>query len=1095
MGRVARELQRLVIMAVIVGLVLIAGKYYGFDRLNEEIRGRFERALREHYRGLVVSVKSARRIPGRGVEFRGVRIASPGPEGPLLAEIDEIFATCDTRLPDFLTTPPVVHNVEVQRLKLRAERLPSGQWNLTSLAPLPRCGSACAPRAVIHDASIEFVDATQDPPCAWTLRNIELTVEPERGPQSIAVGGAANGKSSPQLAPNPEPPTLRVRGSVAGDHFEKLEFDGTLDAVSGAWDLRGTIAGLEFSPRLRAALPRELSDSLAPLASVRGRTHFGFHARRQASPANRFRLLPVQFAIEGTISEGRIDDTRLPEPLTDVEAAIRFDNQGVRIDNLTAKCGATKLKLGAVRSGYDSASPLDLTVHAEQVPLDRLPVKAMPEQIQSVWQQFSPRGTVDVAGRLTFDGRRWQPNLTIDCRELSIQYEAFPYRTTDGVGSLALKPDALSVRLRMIGGGQTIHCRAELQNPGPEFTGWIEVQSEGAVAIDDKLLAAMDPAAQRVVRAFHPRGAAKIQARFYRDAAEAELHRKVTINLAECSIRHDSFRYPIDRVGGLLLLEDDAWTFRNLSGKNDSATIVGEGSWCDDPQEGRLLRLQFAATDVPLAEELRQGLSPQMQRLWANLQPRGNLDHLTVGLSYGERSQQLSLDISAQKWPPRQGSEGRTISIEPGWFRYRLENLTGSFRYQDGVLQMSNLHAVHGRTTLFGEAACRTLPDGTCRLDFTRLAADRLPVDQDLLAAIPAGMSEALGGLSLQGPLNLIGSMGITVPREEGAAPELAWDLSLDLENGRLATAEPIEHIHGSTRLIGTSGAVGVACRGELLVDSAIVRGVQLTQIEGPFWTDGSRLIFGAAADVDAKGRRPRPLSADVFGGKLAAGGELSLADDRRFQLTTNLESADLAEIARQLAPHQQGLSGKVFAAAALSGTTAGRHTWRGGGQVRLRDADIYELPVMIALFKVLSLQRADRTAFTTSDIDFRVEGEDLAFARIDFSGDAISLKGKGRMNAQREIDLKFHPLMGREERIIPLVRPIVGETGRQFLLIEVTGPLDEPHVKRTMFPRLDEQLEQLFPELAREELMEPAKPLLSLPQATLERLNILKRR
>ena len=40
-----------------------------------------------------------------------------------------------------------------------------------------------------------------------------------------------------------------------------------------------------------------------------------------------------------------------------------------------------------------------------------------------------------------------------------------------------------------------------------------------------------------------------------------------------------------------------------------------------------------------------------------------------------------------------------------------------------------------------------------------------------------------------------------------------------------------------------------------------------------------------------------------------------------------------------------------------------------------------------------------------------------------------------------------------------------------------------------------DEQLEQLFPELAREELMEPAKPLLSLPQATLERLNLLKRR
>src|SRR5262245_18218983 len=99
MCRVARELQRLVIVAVIVGLVLIAGKYYGIERLDGEIRSRLETTLREHYRGLVVSLKSARRLPGRGVEFRGVRIVAPGTDGPLLAEIDEIFAECDTRLP------------------------------------------------------------------------------------------------------------------------------------------------------------------------------------------------------------------------------------------------------------------------------------------------------------------------------------------------------------------------------------------------------------------------------------------------------------------------------------------------------------------------------------------------------------------------------------------------------------------------------------------------------------------------------------------------------------------------------------------------------------------------------------------------------------------------------------------------------------------------------------------------------------------------------------------------------------------------------------------------------------------------------------
>ena len=465
-------------------------------------------------------------------------------------------------------------------------------------------------------------------------------------------------------------------------------------------------------------------------------------------------------------------------------------------------------------------------------------------------------------------------------------------------------------------------------------------------------------------------------------------------------------------------------------------------------------------------------------------------------MRYLERDQRLSLEINAEKWPPDRIVEGRALSIEPSWFRYRLDDLTGSFRYLDGQLQLENLQAVHNRTHLSGEAACQVGEDGACKLEFTRLAADRIEVDQDLIAALPERMGAALSRLSLAGPLNLIGRLGIAVPRQADSPPELNWDLSLDLENGQIATATPIEHIHGSVRLIGGSGAGGVDCRGEVLVDSAIVRGVQLTQIEGPFWTNGERLVFGSAADLDATGRRGlRQLSAKVFNGQLTAGGEAELVGDGRFHVATNLERADLSEIARQLAPQQRGLSGKVFASAGVSGTNQGLHTWRGGGQVRLRDADIYELPVMIALLKLLSVQRADRTAFTTSDIDFRIEGDDLAFERIDFSGDAISLKGKGRMNGQREIDLKFHPLMGREERFIPLVRPLVGETGRQFMLIEVTGSLDAPQVKRTVFPKLDEQLEQLFPELAREELIEPAKPLLSLPQATLERLKLLPKR
>src|SRR5262245_65821564 len=92
-GRLCAELKRLVLLTIVLGLLFIAGKYYCFDRLNEEIRSHVESLLRNHYQGLSVSVKSARRIAGQGIEIRGVRIAEAGGRAaPLLAEIDEVFA-------------------------------------------------------------------------------------------------------------------------------------------------------------------------------------------------------------------------------------------------------------------------------------------------------------------------------------------------------------------------------------------------------------------------------------------------------------------------------------------------------------------------------------------------------------------------------------------------------------------------------------------------------------------------------------------------------------------------------------------------------------------------------------------------------------------------------------------------------------------------------------------------------------------------------------------------------------------------------------------------------------------------------------------
>jgi hypothetical protein len=193
----------------------------------------------------------------------------------------------------------------------------------------------------------------------------------------------------------------------------------------------------------------------------------------------------------------------------------------------------------------------------------------------------------------------------------------------------------------------------------------------------------------------------------------------------------------------------------------------------------------------------------------------------------------------------------------------------------------------------------------------------------------------------------------------------------------------------------------------------------------------------------------------------------VALSGEPRFVLRCSLEDGDLSQVSQDFMAQPQNLTGKVFGVVQLSGALKGAHTWRGDGVVRLREADIYEVPLMVAMLSLLNLRPPEATAFTTADIDFRVQGDHVYFDRIDFHGDAITLRGSGDMDFQRRIGLKFYTMVGRDELQVPILRPVLGEASRQFLLIEVVGSLDQPKVRTTPFPGLNETLQQIFPEVA----------------------------
>lgn len=1049
-----RGLALLALAGAIVTGVLIYTGVLGIDRLDEEIRLRVEAKFAAQYPHLSVTVESAQLLHGRGIQVRGLTIRDPqaDPEAADLVYIDEILAACDTNLHELLTHEPYVRSVLVRRLHLRATRRRDGTWNTMSLLPLPKFGRHTTP-TTIEDSTIEILDPTTGADVPLVLKNLGLRLQVDESPDALTY-----------LPESQSQKPLKVTGELACEHFRRLTLDGWFDPVGGAWALRGDLQDLQVSPALEGSLPLHIPTKILSLHDLHGKLTLAYEITNQGLEAAGSGL-PLRFVVAGTLREARLDDPRLPHPLTELKAKVFCDDHSARLEEVTGRCGTARLYMALQREGWEAHAPLTLKGRIANLALDSALADALDDKQRALWNRFLPSGAVHADFDVRFDGREWLYDVQAQLLNVSIAFDKFPYRVTNAGGKVHARSGFLDIDAYATAGRQRITCQAKLVNPGKDFTGHIAIASDGHLPIDDRFLLALDLSTQKIVRSLEPRGEGTFHFRIERQSPEQPVQPNLVVVLRDCEIRYEKFPYPLERVQGTIIWQGGEWRFEQFSGINDAGYVSAHGHLARDVSGDQLLHLEFTAADLPLEDDLKQALPEKLQALWATLHPGGNLDHVQAIVDLNCTTRQLSVDVQGHKYVRPQMVEERAISLAPAWFPYRLDHVTGSFHYRNGDITLKGIKAQHGRTRLSADALCQLNPDGGWTVTCQRFAADRVELDHDLLAALPTKASELVSRLKLTGPIHLTGGGSITSDGRTPHPSSATWDVAIDLENGSLDAGTKLEHIHGGVRLAGSASSEGFQAQGEVAVDSMIVQGLQLTQVLGPISLDGSRVLLGAWAAQPRTGRPPRQITAKVFGGTISTDAAVAFGDEGAFEIQASLADGDLATISAELMPQRKNLSGKAQGFIKLAGTRKGRHTWNGGGVVRLRDADIYELPVMVALLKILSVRNPDTTAFTTADLDFRIQGDHIYLDRLDFHGDAITLKGSGEMDWQRQLNLQFYTMVGRDELDVPVLRPLLGEASRQLMAIQVSGTLDRPQMTRQAFPGLNETLQQIFPE------------------------------
>jgi hypothetical protein len=1017
---------------------VIAAVAIGSNRLGEEVRIRAEARLAREFPDLVVQVQGASVVSGEGLVLRGVSLTDPKmpQQWRQLVWIDEVRLACGTTLTDLSAGTPKIASVRVRRAVVHVVRHHQGAWNISRLAG--HAGGGAMVPVSVEDGTLLVDDLRLQ--ARTTLRRVQVDLQPE-----------AND-------------TVTVRGSADGDLFDRASVQGRVVPATGGFDLTGAIESIDVAPRLMHLVAAE-AESIASAeraaevrrfgSGLRGRIDLGWRAAGSLRD-----LGATQTTVAARLESGRYEHASLPFPLRDISAAFVADRTGVRCERLEAHTGSALLRGSGRLAGWSGDADFDLLLEAERLVVDRQWEGLLPDTWKVQWSRLLPAGEIDLRAQFTRRAGAIDPKVSVRCRNASLTHYRFPYRVDRTVGTVVVDGGAVAIHLTGQAGGRPVHIEGAFRSTPQGTAGALEVRGD-AMRVDDGLLAAMPARSQAIVRSLRAAGVFDFVFRHERDARFPTGHSNTLgIRLVDCSMNYTGFPYPLTKVQGSLRMQDGTWTIKDIVGSNDTGTVRCTGGLVPRGADDGELTLELAGQGVVVERELRDALPRGARNVWDDLDPRGMVDFQAT-IRHAIRARGTTVEVRATP-------HGDTVSIEPSWFPYRLEQLKGNLEWKDGLLRFGGVRGRHARTTVATDGICRFLPDGGWHVSFTRLAADRFRAEHDVLEAMPASLRRAIAAVHPHGLLSVDGALDIysTQSTAEGRPGPAAasWDMQLDLEQASLEIGAPLEHVHGGVHLRGQSDGRAWRCDGDMRIDSAICRGVQLTAVEGPLAIDAAGVRFGASAAREGEGE-PRRLLARLAGGTLALDGNVVAGDGGGFTLAASLSDADLeritADTGRGLAGGARPYKGRVFGVLELSGSRAGPHSLVGRGQVRLRDADIYELPVVLAMLKVLRVKAPDLRAFGSSVIDFRVEGPRAYLDNIELSGDAISLVGSGELEFDSVVHLTFRSIMGDSQAQLPAMKSMLGGASGSFLLIHVDGPLANPDIKSEAFPTLAAALQQ----------------------------------
>ncbi|MBI2871264.1 MAG: hypothetical protein HYY14_06085 [Candidatus Omnitrophica bacterium] len=286
--------------------------------------------------------------------------------------------------------------------------------------------------------------------------------------------------------------------------------------------------------------------------------------------------------------------------------------------------------------------------------------------------------------------------------------------------------------------------------------------------------------------------------------------------------------------------------------------------------------------------------------------------------------------------------------------------------------------------------------------------------------------------------------------KARGLVPSLRSAPSLNLEGTLDINLADLNQL-----LPGDDFVQTIPAEGAIRMEGAVeIRGKEISQINGRARITSPGLTVWryqlnrteATAALSAGRLTLENLSAGLYGGRVRAVGGIDLkAPGKPYEGRLNVSRVELAGLLPPKTVERKMISGKVNAEAYFYGKQEDIGTLTGEGRILLDEGQIWEIPLLAGLGRVLKLPGLDTIPIYGAQGDFVVQEKKIMSDRLVLKSSYYELVAQGDIGFDKSLNLNIIAQVSPENPDPTGQLPILSDKFLKYSEIEITGTLDKP--------------------------------------------------